>query len=65
MDKSKYTVLSAKFIGESSCGFKTDQKYHIVVYIKNNLLTVQDIENSKSLCMYSSLGNLLHNWIIK
>lgn len=61
--------MKAKFIGQSSCGFKTDEIYEITtkcsdIYIRNKktpCLCVMD-SKSKKWCPYSNLESFLRNW---
>lgn len=55
-------VVTAQFVGWSSCGFVTGKYYEIEVSAgRSGCLCVRDVQG-QGLCLYSTLENLKRNW---
>lgn len=55
-------VVTAQFVGWSSCGFATGKYYEIEVSAgRSGCLCVRDVQG-QGLCLYSTLENLKRNW---
>lgn len=55
-------VVTAQFVGWSSCGFVTGKYYEIEVSAgRSGCLCVRDVQG-QGLCLYSTLENLKSNW---
>ena len=57
--------IVGKFIGETSCGFVTNQVYQIVISTdtKNQFVWVKD-SRSSACCPYTNIYTLAANWEI-
>lgn len=55
-------VVTAQFVGWSSCGFVTGKYYEIEISAgRSGCLCVRDVQG-QGLCPYSTLENLKSNW---
>lgn len=55
-------VVTAQFVGMTSCGFVTGKYYEIEVSAeRSGCLCVRDVQG-QGLCLYSTLENLKRNW---
>lgn len=60
--KAMAEVVTAQFVGWSSCGFVTGKYYEIEVSAgRSGCLCVRDVQG-QGLCLYSTLENLKINW---
>ena len=57
-------VLTAHFVGRTSCGFVTGKYYEIEVSAGlGGCLCVQEVQG-QGLCLYSKMENLKRNWSV-
>lgn len=56
--------MRAKFIGNTTTGFKTNTEYNIDATLINSLIYIKD-KLSNSFCTYYSLEDFLKDWEIK
>lgn len=58
-------MIKAKFIGQTSCGFISNQVYKIKIFTdkQNSYIWVKDL-NSSARCPYSNIKTLSENWEI-
>lgn len=55
-------IVTAQFVGMTSCGFVTGKYYEIEVSAgRSGCLCVRDVQG-QGLCLYSKLENLKSNW---
>lgn len=55
-------VVTAQFVGLTSCGFVTGKYYEIEVSAgRSGCLCVRDVQG-QGLCLYSTLGGMKRNW---
>lgn len=55
-------IVTAKFVGMTSCGFVAGKYYEIEVSAgRSGCLCVRDVQG-QGLCLYSTLKNLKSNW---
>lgn len=55
-------VITAQFVGMTSCGFVAGKYYEIEVSAgRSGCLCVRDVQG-QGLCLYSTLKNLKSNW---
>lgn len=55
-------VVTAQFVGWTSCGFVAGKYYEIEVSAgRSGCLCVRDVQG-QGLCLYSTLGGLKRNW---
>lgn len=55
-------IVTAQFVGWTSCGFVTGKYYEIEVSAgRSGCLCVRDVQG-QGLCLYSKLENLKRNW---
>ena len=56
--------MTAKFVGITSNGFKTNQEYNIEAILINNLIYVKD-KFSSSFRTYCSVEEFINDWDVK
>lgn len=55
-------VVTAQFVGRTSCGFVTGKYYEIEVSAElGGCLCVRDVQG-QGICLYSTLGGMKRNW---
>lgn len=55
-------IVTAQFVGWTSCGFVTGKYYEIEVSAgRSGCLCVRDVQG-QGICLYSTLGGMKRNW---